>query len=224
MSIKYFLFTLLISLWANYVFAQSKQISKWLEDVRGIHAFEFQIHEDLKPYIFKLYGNKSNHIEKIEIIIKGEASPFQSIYTTSQSPYQSPYKGAKYFEAVDMNFDGYKDIRLLDWWGATGNKGYRCWLYNPKKKRFYINRELGGLSNPRFDCKKKKIYTSGTGGHAGMIHCISILTFISGKLICLESERQDYVKEKNHYLRIRSKLINGKMVEVERKIVKEKTY
>ncbi|MFA6715518.1 MAG: hypothetical protein WCS27_09080 [Victivallaceae bacterium] len=218
---KHFLTTLLILLWMNYVFSQSKQISKILEDVRGIHIFEFQIHKDLKPYIFKLYGNKkSNHIEKIEIIIKGEASPFQSIYTISQSPY----KDAKYFEAVDMNFDGYKDIKLLDWWGATGNKGYRCWLYSPEKKRFYINTDLWKLCSPQFDYKKKKIYEYSNGGHTGMIYSASTWTLIGGKLICVGSESQEYVKEKNHYLRKRFKLINGKMVEVEQKIIKEKTY
>ena len=218
---KHFLTTLLILLWANYAFSQSEKVSEVVEDVRGVHIFEFQIHKDLKPYIFKLYGDKKyNHIKKIEIIIKGEKSPFQLIYTTSESPY----KGAKYFEAIDMNFDGYKDIKLLDWWGVTGNKGYRCWLYNPKKKKFYINKELGELCSPRFDCKKKKIYTWSTGGHAGMIHAASTWTFLGGKLICLEFELQEYVKEKNHYLRKRSKLINGKMVKVEQKIIKEKTY
>jgi len=221
MFIKHFLVTLLIFLWANYVFAQSEKVSEVVEDVRGIHTFEFQIHKDLKPYIFKLYGNKSNHIGKIEIIIKGKTAPFQSITTTTTTT-QSPYKRAKYFEVLDMNFDGYKDIKLLEWWGVTGNKGYRCWLYAPNKKKFIFHKELSELGNPRINHAEQTIRTSYNGG--GGLYALHIWAFENGKLVCVEGTLQDYDKDKQHYIVIKNKRINGKIVEVERKIVKEKTY
>ena len=180
-------------------------LSNIVEDVRGKHNFEFKINQNLNPYIFILHGDKNeNFINKIEVYSKGDKLPLQIIKIIITA---SPYKNSKYFEAIDMNFDGYKDIRMLDWWGATGNKGYKVWLYNPTDKKFVYNKPLSELSCPSFNNKNKTIEEHSNGGHMGQIYTSRKLKFQGKKLICFESEKQDFVREKNHFIKTKSKLI-----------------
>ncbi len=202
------------------VFAQPQEISDIVEDVRGENIFEFIIHKNLKPIVFHLFGNQEyNYIERIDIYWKDELTPFQKIETPIGEP---PYRGSKYFEAIDMNFDGYKDIRLLSWWGATGNTGYDIWTYNPEKNIFERSDDLSNLGNPIIDYAKEEIHTSSRGGHAGMIYRKGVLKFINGELVLVEEESQDYIVEQNHYLKIKRKLINGNMKVIDKEIVPNK--
>ena len=43
---------------------------------------------------------------------------------------------------TDWNFDGYKDLSSLTSSGATGNRWYSIWLFNPKNQKFEKNVEL----------------------------------------------------------------------------------
>jgi len=40
------------------------------------------------------------------------------------------------FEVVDLNADGYKDIRLLGGKDRAGDRWYKSWLYNPNTKKY----------------------------------------------------------------------------------------
>lgn len=193
-------------------------LSDFVTDFRGVHDFEFQIHENLKPHTFRLHGNKvSNTIEKIEIFLEGQKIPFQEIHNES---WWLLSQSEKYFEVIDMNFDGYKDIKLLDWHGGTGNGGYKVWLYEPSKKEFILHEEFRDLSNPICNDADQTISTHFNGGHAGRIYGDGLWMFKNGKIIRLELELQDYVMEKNHYIKVKSKLIDGKMQEISREIIK----
>lgn len=60
------------------------------------------------------------------------------------------------FEAVDVNFDGYPDIRILDVQDA-GNTFYCYFVYEPTNGRFSYNKQLSGLAQPEFDEKGKTV-------------------------------------------------------------------
>ena len=45
-------------------------------------------------------------------------------------------------EVIDLNFDGYNDLRILNNEGATGNNWYDTWVYNQKTKTFVKNQFL----------------------------------------------------------------------------------
>ena len=62
-------------------------------------------------------------------------------------------------QMVDMNFDGYLDLRLLDNEGATGNNWYATHLYNPSLKRFVYHRQLSSLSGVVLDPDSRQIIT-----------------------------------------------------------------
>ncbi len=181
-------------------------------DVRGGAICHFNIHNGLPVYNFYLRGNvENNMIDQIETT-KGNESKLlvQKIEAGMSEP---PPRGGNFFEAQDINFDGYKDIRLMSWWGATGNTGYRYWLFDPSKNVFVENSDLSSLSNPTPELQTKTITTHSVGGMAGCIYNNATYKFDGdGKLILIRSEKQDYVEESKSFVKIIGELKDGKMV------------
>jgi hypothetical protein len=61
--------------------------------------------------------------------------------------------------AIDLNFDGYNDLRILNNEGATGNNWYDTWLYNQKTKTFVKNQFLTQSTSVMVDTSSRKILT-----------------------------------------------------------------
>lgn len=62
-------------------------------------------------------------------------------------------------QLIDLNFDGYLDLRLLDNEGATGNNWYASFLYDPGKNKFIYNRHLSSQSSLVVDSKNMQVST-----------------------------------------------------------------
>jgi hypothetical protein len=62
-------------------------------------------------------------------------------------------------QLVDINFDGYLDLRLLDNEGATGNNWYATYLYDPRLKKFKYHKQLSSLSGVNVDDDSRQIIT-----------------------------------------------------------------
>lgn len=69
-------------------------------------------------------------------------------------------------EMVDLNFDGYKEIRALKSEGATGNNWFETWVYNAPKKKWIRNSFLSNACSVSVDAKNKRIITQYNGGAA----------------------------------------------------------
>ncbi len=170
-----------------------EELSKFNEDVRNGATFKFKIHKSLPAYTFHLVGNReSNLIDSIEVSKGNDTAIIQVLKDFEMD--EPPFRGAKYFQAEDINFDGYRDLKLLSWWGVTGNKGYSYWLFEPKKNRFVFNQELRDLSNPTPNYKRKLIKTHSVGGMAGYIYENADYAFVNGRLVSIREEVQDLAK------------------------------
>lgn len=83
---------------------------------------------------------------------------------------------------VDVNFDGYKDVIILnDFSGAHGNTWYDCWLWDPKTASFVKSDSFSDICNPALDPGKKCIYS--TGGSGAAFWGGSIYQFLNGKFV-----------------------------------------
>lgn len=194
------------------------QTSEVAEDVRNGANFTFKIHPGFPTYRFHLVGNReSNTIDRIEVSKGNDTTIIQVLKDFEMEP---PYRGARYFQREDINFDGYVDIKLMNWWGATGNSGYNYWLFDPRKGRFVFHQELSDLSNPTPNYKTKRIKTHHGGGMAGNIYDDATYVFENGRLVSIREETQDWVKDKKHFLRVIRERRNGKMVVVSKKIIR----
>ncbi len=181
-------------------------------DLRAGVLCHFYIHEDLPIYTFHLKSSATgNIISQIEITQGAEGGPV--LQTLDASMSEPPFSGQEFFWAdQDINFDGYKDIRLLDWLGATGNTGYSYWLFDPIKKIFVRNDELNALSNPTPDPQSKTISASSNGGMAGCIYSTEKYKFdTAGRLIVVSSMKQDYDSVTESFVKTIGELKDGKM-------------
>lgn len=194
-------------------------VSDLRSDLRGGAVCYFKINPNLPIYTFRLIGNQYNTIDRIEIIKGSENTVNQTLEADIEEP---PLSKSEFFSAEDINFDGYEDIRLMNWWGATGNTGYVYWLFDPQKSLFARNNDLSNLSNPMPHPETKTITTYGVGGMAGMIYGSRTYKFDdSGKLILIREEGQDWVENKKYFLKTISELKNGEMVIISTEIVKD---
>lgn len=73
-------------------------------------------------------------------------------------------EGAAPVEAVDMNFDGHVDLRLVESRPAGPNTPYLNWLWNPAAQRFEASPALDEISAPRFDASRRQVQSDWRDG------------------------------------------------------------
>lgn len=50
--------------------------------------------------------------------------------------------------AIDLDADGHRDLLVGKFWGATGNRGYDVWRFDPRTRRFFVDTAFTGMWNP----------------------------------------------------------------------------
>lgn len=171
-------------------------------DVRGGATCFFTMHKNSVEYFFHLLPDiELNTIAYIDVV--KDAVAVQTIDASEM--LQSVYHGQEFFRVVDANFDGYDDISLLLWSGATGNVGHGFWLFDPEKNIFAYDEKLSSLTSPVFDAKEKKIFSHTNGGMAGCIYGDAWYTYnADGFIEIIEQEIQDYDDVKNIFVQTKS--------------------
>ena len=87
---------------------------------------------------------------------------------------------------TDVNFDGYKDVIILNCFaGAHGNSWYDCWLWNAKKSTFIHSKSFINICNPALDKEKRCIYSM--GGSGAYVGDWFIYKFIGGEFVVSNS-------------------------------------
>lgn len=173
-----------------------------VDDPDFLRTQEILIHPELPPFEFRLFGGPYGHIFRIEHRRPG-TEPVEIPWlededtTVDNATYMEPPArgGEGDLRSVDLNFDGHQDLLLLAWEGATGNRGYSVWIYDPPTGRFVPNRELRGVSNPRPEPECEAVSTFERGGAAGMIFVRDSYRWIDGKAILVRRIHQDVIRE-----------------------------
>lgn len=94
-------------------------------------------------------------LDRIEVTRSGEMTPFQTISPVNSSV---PDSVANYgFEAIDLNFDGYLDLRVISFLPAGPNVPYENWLWSVAKGKFVANPALDRITSPQFDADAQEI-------------------------------------------------------------------
>lgn len=112
-------------------------------------AFHFSLAWHLDPQ------NRDRVIDSISIRQKGKAAPFQVISDTGSSAIQEIDNNG--FEMIDVDFDGYLDMRLIAQIAAGPNVLYRNWLWSKDEMRFVENAALDEIVSPDFDPETQEI-------------------------------------------------------------------
>ena len=117
---------------------------------------------------------------------------------------------------VTGNFDGYNDIRLLQFLPAAPNLPYYYWTYNPTTQKFQRQKALEEITSPDFDPKKKLIYSFWRGSCCDHGH--STYKYINGKPTLIEET--EVKEEDGKVITTLKKLANGKMKLVKKTVEK----
>jgi hypothetical protein len=193
------------------------------EDLSHGAAFTFKIAPNLPEFTFKVipdvqkpdqYGNPQTIIQEVLVFRGTSNEPLQSLDDCEWEGMEAPQRGSDWFRAVDLNFDGYRDIYVLTTWGATGNE-YGCvWLYDPRSGRFDYSKEFSELSRFTLDPATKTITTHGNGGMAGMVYRAAKYVVQNNRPVLVMSESQDWDFDKKQFHCIVKQLRGSEMVTV----------
>lgn len=135
-------------------------------DLSNGATFTFDIGKGLRPFTFKIIPKKQDMhpsqqdqglwatpaptIGDIEVFRGHSTAPLQHLTGCDFSDMESPPK-EHWFYTEDYNFDGYQDVYLMRFWGATGNTIGCIWLYDPKTAHFKYSEEFSNLDIKKVD-------------------------------------------------------------------------
>lgn len=120
------------------------------------------------------------------------------------------------FIIEDVNFDGYNDIRLLQFLPAAPNLPFYYWTYNPRMQKFQRQKALEEITSPEFDAKNKLIYSFWRSSCCDHGH--STYKYINGKPKLIEEA--EIKEEDGKVIATLKKLVNGKMKLVKKTVEK----
>ncbi len=186
-------------------------------------TFKFTIAPSLPEFTFKVvprvnpddtYGNAQSTVKRIDVYGGDSDSPVQQLEGCERKlrNMEAPSNGSDWFLAADFNFDGYKDVFLTTWWGATGNYGGCIWLYHPHSGRFEYSKELSELPWRRLDPATKTIFTFENGGAAGSAYDASRYRVEDNKPVLIWHEHQEWDNDKKQFHCTAQELKGTKMV------------
>lgn len=120
-----------------------------------------RIHPELPEFSFTLVGDEPAatgdpiHGRAIEVRRGDAAAPVQVIDgLDTETPLAA---GMPAVSVLDMNFDGYGDIRLVEFQPAGPNVPYLHWLFEPASGRFIESPALNAITAPQFDAAAREV-------------------------------------------------------------------
>lgn len=150
------------------VLSKSNEIAvkgNWIDnsdvsEVRGKIEFVKSISSRLPDFRFIIVGDSGmSWVDSLKIYNVEDTTPKQIIELDAEFAVSPFPKDLEYFFVEDYNYDGYKDIRILAWWGGSGGVAFIAWIYNPNTRLFETDSLYQVLVNPVFDFKKRTLKT-----------------------------------------------------------------
>jgi len=177
-------------------------------NVRGGIICHFMINDKLPTYTFEFKANVAqNTLERMTIKEYDTDTLIQEARITMDS---EPPAGLDVVSVEDFNFDGYQDLKIIDWWGATGNIGYTIWLFNPTTNTFIEHAGLSKLTNPTIIPNTKTISSHSVGGMAGCVYTDQTYSIdTDNNLLLQHEEKQEWNNSTQSLTRSIKTLIDG---------------
>ncbi|MCL2811588.1 MAG: hypothetical protein FWD25_06840 [Clostridia bacterium] len=187
----------------------------------GSHQITKQLREDMAPLVFileytqseeDLYDNESAffYIHTIVVARENNGGELQRIHI---DPPAETFADPEYgfgFVLEDMNFDGYMDMRLMQYVSGGVNIPYHCWLWDPVDNRFVYSEALSAISSPLFDPERRQVLGFATGGAAEYID--SVHEYQDNELTLISRVTTGYDYEGGTVIVTTEELFEGQMI------------
>ncbi len=119
----------------------------------------FSIHPKLPPFTYRITVDERPNAP-MEVHIEFFGGPNGFIPQTFELWTIREHK----IETIDLNFDGYKDIRVVADIGNRGDVIYECWLYDSERQRFVSAPDFSMIDE--IDYKARLLISRSSGGVA----------------------------------------------------------
>ena len=116
---------------------------------------------DLEFLLTKVCVEQDCQITKIEVLENGV---LKQTIKPGKNNFDKTFPVDQLFLTEDMNFDGRKDFRLMEFLPAGPNIPYLYWIYNSRKDLFEANSAYTEITYPEFDNEKKEINSTWRNG------------------------------------------------------------
>lgn len=150
-----------------------------------------EIGRELPQFRFGAIRDSAGNIAQIEVYVAGTAKAAQVLIGAGPDD-----AFGRDLELGDMNFDGYRDLRL-----AVSYTSWKVWLFNPRSRRFVFDSPLS-LASPKFvDAARRELVEVGSGGDGGAVRGVTRYRFVKGRLTVVRSFAQVAGPESGTYHR-----------------------
>ncbi len=153
------------------------------------YTYVFKVHPRLPAYKLRLYRDKNDFPLSIDILNSVDNKVLQTIKINSSKDAQfqcDAYVGDHALEMIDMNFDGYQDLRLYCRMGLHEAE-HLFWLYDLRSNKLIFSPALSELGEPTPRPDTKTIITDVHNGCAGLCRYISTYKWVGNKLTLLDA-------------------------------------
>jgi len=181
-----------------------------------------RIHPSLPEVEFTLVGDPVGspsdaiRVERIEIRRSSSVVLDQVIgRLAAETPIIA---GRPPLEVLDMNFDGYQDIRLVEFRSAGPNTAYLHWLFDPPSGRFLESHGLNDIPSAHFDAGRREIRSDWRDGATR--YGSNIYVFSEGRPVLVRKEEKTYQAPGTYLLEVK-RLVDGVWRTVEQRQVRE---
>lgn len=110
-----------------------------VEEVQLMNSFNFKL-------VGEVSEDKMKKVVSIDIFNKSDGTIFQQL-----DGFEAIVQENEQVIVEDLNFDGYADIRLLQYLPEDANIPFFYWLYNPSTKSYERNKALEIVRSPSVD-------------------------------------------------------------------------
>lgn len=161
-----------------------------------VRSFDCPFHGG-RAMLVEARADSESIVRSLRVTAPAEGGTAQELRVIADDPF--PVSDG-FLRSVDLDGDGYRDLMLMIWYGATGNAGHAVWLWDARAGRFAYDAGLSNHTNLRpvdGGCWE----TQSVGGHAGRIYTRERLCRVSGRVTVVRSERQDFDYDARVYIR-----------------------
>lgn len=102
----------------------------------------------------------------------------------------TPLLGSDFLQGVDLNRDGWMDVKVMMFQGFTGNRIVDVFMFDPARDRFVRDTVLSGESHVDPLDGRACVRTGWVFGHAGMLHSYAEYCWMDARWVTTWSEDQ----------------------------------
>jgi hypothetical protein len=182
------------------------------------YDIQAQIHANMPEYRFVASG-EDVFVTGLDVYNEKGLSILSVSFEPESCPVYLEMMDTMGLHATDVNFDGYKDVIILNCFhGAHGNSWYDCWLWDAKTSSYIHSKSFVEICNPALDRDKQCIYS--TGGSGATNQGWYIYKFIGGEFVVTNKLSFEFLQEESGGLQVTEEALkNGKMEVVHKDVI-----